>query len=1347
KWPRKSDSDRDATNAVQKIVLVQKRKNVKESCFSKMDPNHWRNYNQPYGHLGHAGGLAPSAANINIPLLAAEQAGINPGLGLGTLQTHPSVRPVTGLTGGGSTYPLHNPVSQFLDAVNPLQSPYSSQTPFKPSAVQQSPFSLDPSIRSSDQSSLYGLHQQNDSVRAHPKPTYVEEAISSKEQSKHWGLSNFVPSQSHSYGNLASDVTSPTDLTSPPPAHSGSSGNRMSNVQRNVISEDLYSTSSGKSAFHSSEYEDSKNNYQLSNTPHQMSKNRSDFSVSGCSIKDLTKSQTQNMYNTYVSAASVITSDSLYQSKVSSDINYDPVSPATPLSDTGQQNDDYRTVLQEFEAGVHSGHNSVSKGQDLNMLQESHHLLKYSGMPRSGSQQSISQQEVKQVHSSNLGSNSSLHNTHSQSPMQPSPLGGSPHMQMAMGSPQMPSSTVVQSTPPVQAIPDSTTKPKRGRGRKKKDNSEKLKQENLSQNLNQSHDMSQMSINNSAAHMINMGNHQYNQHGGHSYSPQKLQPCSPHTSQGYSPQISVQSAPSNSIPSPINRMTGSMGDGVIRPGTNNVNHNTVSGHPNTLKNSPQVHTSISLSDNLSMSNTPLLADSILGNENFGYENIHQPSSFVEQLHSAGVRMGHMEKSGLDDPLGMHSLGLTDTGNIYTDLETYGNQFENPPNSVPHSNMSYGDSPMHQQHGHPTSTIDEVTLSNLMGQTAPKDSGNMIGESHESWNERTNIEQMRPHPPPIEIDEEFQHLTKPPPDKPKPKNSNNFKVLGGKVENPPPKPPVPSKPSDNSRQSSASNSFLGSFLSFIQGKKPETLSSVNNSVVKRPELPKYIPEPRRARLPDPPEKEKTESLSSLNGSSASNAIGFSDDDSDETDNSNSNLNSTLKTVILNLSDSEEKSNKQTGNPPLKIRISVSKTASSKKSSKSKSKSRNRNKSGSSKKSSHAQIIGDEETANWSGGETAETTGEIPEIDLPPSPAPLRRSSRKTTETKKKYVDTDDEEDEFVGEVSPVKAPVMDEELDYDSDKDPAWTPFAAEHVEILPGFKIGDYIMDRKDLNKFESFPIWRIEHGKMIRKFELYTENGQIRHRAICTFSSWMPSMQRDFIPISVRVISCQKDKEVVEVADRDRPKPALDSTLETAYEEDPLADMFNVYMQIFLSQAMEPGFLGAIQESGEDFYLGPLNSIDNLISRKQDEIEAKVKWRDQFRRALRCKPHIRELDRPNLKQACQACEHASQPAIKSVHLFGQSYDHFTLEDHPVSSTEGGSMEFLIGRMAANYVGTYHSLYHYKYNLYKRCVAKIDIVKQENPNLDNADILDKCLNNRTWVLKIFDDLKTMLDKG
>jgi hypothetical protein len=38
--------------------------------------------------------------------------------------------------------------------------------------------------------------------------------------------------------------------------------------------------------------------------------------------------------------------------------------------------------------------------------------------------------------------------------------------------------------------------------------------------------------------------------------------------------------------------------------------------------------------------------------------------------------------------------------------------------------------------------------------------------------------------------------------------------------------------------------------------------------------------------------------------------------------------------------------------------------------------------------------------------------------------------------------------------------------------------------------------------------------------------------------------------------------------------------SLEAHYENDPLVDHFNVYLQIFLSQALEPSFLSAIRKS-----------------------------------------------------------------------------------------------------------------------------------------------------------------------
>lgn len=51
-----------------------------------------------------------------------------------------------------------------------------------------------------------------------------------------------------------------------------------------------------------------------------------------------------------------------------------------------------------------------------------------------------------------------------------------------------------------------------------------------------------------------------------------------------------------------------------------------------------------------------------------------------------------------------------------------------------------------------------------------------------------------------------------------------------------------------------------------------------------------------------------------------------------------------------------------------------------------------------------------------------------------------------------------------------------------------------------------------------------------------------------------------------------------------------------------------------------------------------------------------------------------------------QACRFASEPALKSVHLFGQSYDHKTLVENKASLVDGSMVrgtpqeDFFVGR-------------------------------------------------------------------
>lgn len=110
---------------------------------------------------------------------------------------------------------------------------------------------------------------------------------------------------------------------------------------------------------------------------------------------------------------------------------------------------------------------------------------------------------------------------------------------------------------------------------------------------------------------------------------------------------------------------------------------------------------------------------------------------------------------------------------------------------------------------------------------------------------------------LEFDEDFQHLAPTP-------------VKMTKIQN-------PSQSSPPKLSSSGSQAFLGSFVNFLCGKKGETLSSVTQSPVKRPPMPKYIPELRKVK-PAPAvslsQEESQENSSSISPSQKESTISVS-----------------------------------------------------------------------------------------------------------------------------------------------------------------------------------------------------------------------------------------------------------------------------------------------------------------------------------------------------------------------------------------------------------------------------------------------------------------------------------------
>lgn len=1406
-----------------------------------MDPNHWSNYNQAYGRL--PGSL--SAPHSAFPLL--DQTGLGSSLGLThSLQPHaPLPQRALGSLPGVNYAAAHHPalhssaMSQIIESMSPLTGSFNAQSLHKGMSLgqnlvfdsvradQQIPSSAgryssaSSAVFSPSKSSLFAEeHAIKEPPHSYSSPSVISQSPSVDSGHKGWGLSNFMPPpSSNPFGAISSmDLSGGLPVSSgshrssqPPPAHSSAS--RHSAIQRNPFSSDSLleaSSRSGRGEVNTPSSPQVHSLYGMMGLSrqhgHSSSVNQHQMEFHGipsqAEIEDLSsgaQQQAQMFYamSTYGTSTPTNTTSYAASQLSAADINYDPVSPATPLSENQPGETAFPTTVSFADLnaiGANASHGGGSKsrggppGLSLPEPKEVPAHLHSLMMPQPHSRGRSSKSQVQQM-SGNVNS-----------PHQHSPISvGSPQAPMSsIGSPQnvLPSSTVKAAAPPVQAMADSSTtaaKPKKPRARKKP-KTEILKnvpppQSPFSNSNNPGFLSSSQGFSNSnnyhTSSSRNVGQFQPpdNQTLMQTQSPQAVMRMRGNVSENMSGDgnYQVMSSVGNNQVSPISDQSPrSQQQGVETPtllSLSNVRGSVDSGIKNSSGNEPM------------MSGAYQDDPELMPQQAAQFDLAFSTQPYMEQLVSA-------------QPSHVRLI----PGNVYSDA----------------MHVAAG-LPVFPAYGYQAvaegSTIDEAAFSSLFDTSQGGKTDQQMENSMVELEPPQPVQVSKPSATftaPVEEDDELCNFARPPPemaDKEKPiikpsplalsgSNSQDAESSSDTKIKTPVKPPP---------------GFQDSFLSFLMGKKQETLSSVTSATIgEKPQLPKYIPEPRR---PAPPH----------NTSQDSAPLAFSDDEGED-----SNMGTAVKNAISSLGhDSESDASdvtdagysvQRTKDLTVKITLGGNRQQSSK---------RGRPRGGSSVGRGRGRV---EITPKPKGGPR--------ELTPPPPRESIGRKAKdlakvKASRKKKKHQDSgsssgedDSVDEEFKPKVPGIKRTGSDSESAYDSDKDPVWTPLAEEAPRRPPGFgfdplpvldmrpkkskskskrgppqafrggpqqpgehmgagdmsgspakfarvsesgdakgptngasrsatatagrpddefsdpnfQVGRFLLERKDQHNYESYPVWRLEHGRMLRKFEMFIDNGRILHKAVSTYSSWVPSMSAQFIPIRVLVITNKPHGEIVEVLEEFRPKPPTDGSLEVQYEDDPLVDHFNVYLQIFLSQSLEPSFLAAIRKSQEFFYLVPLEKIDKMIEAKLEQIDRTVQWKPRFRECMRMKPQMREINRPNLKQSCQACENSSPPTIKSVLFHGAPYDRFLLTD--IQDQDTGSMEFLVGKLAAPYITQYHNLHHFKYRLYQRCKAKVHMVRESNKsqNIKDESILDQCLQNRAWVLKIFEDFKSLLER-
>ncbi|KAL1478109.1 hypothetical protein MTO96_035215, partial [Rhipicephalus appendiculatus] len=301
------------------------------------------------------------------------------------------------------------------------------------------------------------------------------------------------------------------------------------------------------------------------------------------------------------------------------------------------------------------------------------------------------------------------------------------------------------------------------------------------------------------------------------------------------------------------------------------------------------------------------------------------------------------------------------------------------------------------------------------------------------------------------------------------------------------------------------------------------------------------------------------------------------------------------------------------------------------------------------------------------------------------------------------------------------------------------PGAASTGELQPG----DYIIAVADVHRSRP-PIWRIEGRSLLQRFEaLETGEDTLLYRNSSSFSAWNPLEQSKYANISVRVHSNSRSATVVEVLEiHANPNSSLaknggtEARSAACGDQQPnLEEKFEVYLQTLLSHVLDPNFLAEVHRENDDPCGGP-KLWDAIITRPN--VRVTDLRPDQSTVAVKSEPEnsagdevIVVKNEPVNETPCEAC--GKDMASRLAEFSGEPYDMLDLSPEPRCDDTPWECSFQLCASCADPLPTFSQLYHYKYHTFHRCREKIERLKEEQKVTESHIILERCLQDDTWV--------------